>query len=213
VALLVAAPASRADVVFPALPVGTNLSSEASASFSNDGADPIMLGTAGLTGADAKAFHLPSLSDGCSGQRLEPGDACQLTLEFTPQHLGDHHAVLTIAVSGGGGGSFTLGLSGQGTPSLAFSPTLVDFGVVSNGAGFGTEPKPRRAITVQNVSDQPLTSLQLRLAPHGGFSITASTCTPTLEAHASCALGVSMTGTGRSRSEGGGRAPSPRGGS
>jgi hypothetical protein len=89
--------------------------------------------TATVAGAAAGDFALTTNS--CAGRSLAAGASCTLTIGFSPQEAGTRSAGVTV--SGTGGASATIRLSGAGqlNPVLAVSPGLVVPGQVVTAVG------------------------------------------------------------------------------
>jgi hypothetical protein len=65
----------------------------------NPTADPVQLGTASVTGADAADDTISS--DGCSGTTLAAGATCEITLEYSAATAGNNTATLEVPEQGG----------------------------------------------------------------------------------------------------------------
>ena len=74
--------------------VATGSSMQESIVVQNISDSMLTVGQASLGGTDVGQFALGT--DGCSGQRVAPGDICQVHVEFSPASLGAKQATLTI---------------------------------------------------------------------------------------------------------------------
>jgi hypothetical protein len=90
------------------------------------GEQPLNIGQAGLTGADAGQFTIVSGQDNCSGQTVSGGNTCTIEVAFAPTNTGARTAALSIP-SDATSGTATVGLSGTGqtaaTPPTPTPPT------------------------------------------------------------------------------------------
>jgi hypothetical protein len=92
----------------------------------------------GLGGNNAGDFQLTS--NGCTGHSLSVGASCSVTVLFEPTAAGARAA--TLSVSGSGGSSASVKLSGTGrlNPTIAVSPGVVVPGQVVVLTGDNFEP-------------------------------------------------------------------------
>jgi hypothetical protein len=121
-------------------------------------------------------------SDLCSGQPLQPGSSCGLTVSFAPGSVGAKNVTLTVSAD-------TLSaarvLTGAGVlPGMAtVSPTAQDYSTVLIGA---TADVP---FTVSNMSSQPTPAISAAL-DGSAFSIQQNGCSGTLAPMANCTVTV-----------------------
>ena len=102
-----------------------------------------------VTGPDAADFRV--VGDDC-GQAPEPGQACQITVAFSPGGQTERSARLDL--QGEDGRSSSVPLRGRGTATggaAQISPTALDFGRVALGTTTGPRP-----VLVTNTGDAPL---------------------------------------------------------
>jgi hypothetical protein len=142
-----------------------------------------------------------SATQNCTGQTLEAGQSCTISVVFQPG--------AAVAQSGGttaafNGQSFTIDYAGNGIKAFLINPTALDFGNVENDFHSSTQ-----AVTVTNVTGAA-EAISGFVNPAGVFG-GSSDCTGTLAAGASChmyfqfsptALGTqSATATGSWRTQ------------
>ena len=86
-----------------------------------------------LLGADPSQFSV--VSDGCSGQFLDPGDSCSVSVDFSPTSLGGKSGSLLIETDDPNG-PLSVPLSGSGTdPDESIVPASIPFGGQLVGTG------------------------------------------------------------------------------
>jgi PKD repeat protein len=78
-----------------------------------------------ITGSDASEFAIPTADDLCSGEMLDPGQACWIGVQFTPTATGPRSATLNFGANNGSAEAPTVALSGIGTlpPTASFTIT------------------------------------------------------------------------------------------
>ncbi|HEX2298718.1 MAG TPA: choice-of-anchor D domain-containing protein, partial [Pseudonocardiaceae bacterium] len=84
--------------------------------------------------------------DGCTGQTMAPGASCAVTVQFSPQAVGERPAVLRFD-DNAPKSPHLLALQGSGAqPTLRFDPAVVQTGRVTTllGSGFA----PQRPVTI-----------------------------------------------------------------
>jgi hypothetical protein len=89
-----------------------------------------------LLGAGASQFSI--VSDGCTGQFLDPGSSCSVSVDFSPTSLGGKSANLLIETSDPNqpNGELSVPLSGSGTdPDESIVPASIPFGHQLVGTG------------------------------------------------------------------------------
>jgi hypothetical protein len=166
-------------------------------SFADNTTSPPQSLTLTNSGGIAATLALPVLTgqyslngDTCPAT-LNGGASCSLSVIFAPTGSGSLSGSLSVSgTSVNSGADTTAAASFTGTGlALALNPTAIDF---TPALIIGT-PSSQVLIAVQNVGAAAI-SLQ---APSitGDFAITASSCTSTLAANASCAYGITFTPT------------------
>jgi hypothetical protein len=85
----------------------------------NDGGAPLNAGTASIGGAQAADFQI--VDDGCSGQRLDPGEVCAIGIRFTPGAAGAREATVTVPGDAPAGAT-SVDLDGAGVPPTTGPP-------------------------------------------------------------------------------------------
>jgi hypothetical protein len=87
-------------------------------SFTNDGAAPLTLAGAAVSGSDAGAYNVTS--DGCFNATLDPGDTCDVSVAFDPDAVRSFSASLDMTDSDS---STSVALTGAGiTGTLSANP-------------------------------------------------------------------------------------------
>jgi hypothetical protein len=128
---------------------------------------------------------------------LDPGDDCDMGIEFDPMRTGSHGATLEVPIVGEPE-PFRLALSGQGKPSLTVTPTAYDFAPLPALGAPTSAGQPTVDVTIQNVTAEELTGLHANVTaalPFATrFSAAPGTCAATLAPGATCAFKVSFTG-------------------
>ena len=81
---------------------------------------PLQVGSVALAGADPSSFDL--VFDGCSGQLLSPGDACEVGARFAPAEAGGRSASIQIP-SNGSTSPVSVDLSGAGEAPAPAPPS------------------------------------------------------------------------------------------
>ncbi|HEX3737800.1 MAG TPA: choice-of-anchor D domain-containing protein, partial [Solirubrobacterales bacterium] len=136
------------------------------------GVTALEVGSVALGGTDPADFSI--VTDGCSGENLAHGESCEIEVEFAPAAIGPASAELEV-------GAATLGttpveLSGEGVPNpgISVTPTELDFGAQTVGAG----PGPARSLTVANTGTTPLEPGPAKIggAAAGDFRIGLNGC-------------------------------------
>lgn len=137
---------------------------EAVVSLANTGWLP--LAVPGLPGLAALPAPFAVADDGCTGAVLAPGEACGLTLAFTPGHDGEFRHPLELGPVGEG----QVVLTGQARgPRLATQPGHLSFGEVAVGGSSSPQ-----ALTVTNLTGA--TVRQVPLALPAQFERTGGDC-------------------------------------
>jgi hypothetical protein len=115
--------------------VAIGKSTAQAATISNDGDFPLQVQEAFMiTGVPSV---LAITDDGCSGQVVNPGSSCQLTVSFAPNASGYRDGA--IVVIGSGAGSVTpIAFSGTGIPPLNGTATVT--GTPAAGSGLSCHP-------------------------------------------------------------------------
>jgi len=101
----------------------------------------------------------------CPGEgEVEPGTSCQISVRFSPLHVGVINATITMPYTGSGGGTLVVSLSGTGTvgtPAVDLYPLPINFGQLP----VATAATPI-TLQVEATGTAPLTGI--------GFSITGA---------------------------------------
>ncbi|MCC6194688.1 MAG: choice-of-anchor D domain-containing protein, partial [Burkholderiales bacterium] len=143
----------------------------------------------GLTLSNGNAAEFVVSSNTC-GTSLAAGASCSLNVAYTPTGIGIDTSTLTFAHAGGP--AVEVSLSGAGgpppVPNLAAIPASVAFGNVTVGTSAS------QAILLRNTGGAAATGVAVSGAG-ARFRINAGTCSITLEAGASCTLGITYEPT------------------
>jgi hypothetical protein len=82
----------------------------------NEGPDPVTVGSIRLGGLNPDQFRTPPGADGCTGRTLAAAESCALSVRLKPDTSGIKHAVLTIPSTDPGATPATVTLRGTATP-------------------------------------------------------------------------------------------------
>ncbi|MDQ3885927.1 MAG: choice-of-anchor D domain-containing protein [Actinomycetota bacterium] len=107
--------------------------------------DNVSLPPNGGTGKHPEDYAITANT--CANRTLRPGESCEVTVQHSPQGVGERPAVLRFDDTAPNG-PHLVGLQGSGTqPQLQFNPAVTPAGRVVSliGSGFA----PQRAVTVQ----------------------------------------------------------------
>ncbi|MFN8512849.1 MAG: choice-of-anchor D domain-containing protein [Chloroflexia bacterium] len=157
----------------------------------NNGDAALVIASAVITTGGA---NFTKIADTCSGQTLNPGVSCTLSVVFNPTTTGPLGGVITLTDNAPSGGSTqTISLTGIGiTAQVSVVPASLDFGNVQVGA-----VSPAQTVTVTNVGAGPvsLSTIALGGTNAADFEVLDNTCTSgagaaTLPAGGSCTVSV-----------------------
>lgn len=109
----------------------------------NGSSAPVRVEDVTIDGEDPGDFELVDMA--CLNARLDPGDACSVSVRFRPADTGGRAARLVLSLDGGPG-ERTVALAGVGAgrPVLVVVPTRLDFG----GVDLDAEPEQRQVVVV-----------------------------------------------------------------
>ena len=173
--------ASPTSLTFGAITVGTTAATKA-ISISNTGG----ASATGVAFANTNAAEFPVSGNTC-GATIASGTTCTLNVAYAPSGVGADSETLTISYAGGT--SIPIALSGSGsaapTANLTASPTPVALGNVIVGQTSATT-----TITVSNGGGATATAMAFVNSNATEFVVSSNTCGSTLNAGASCTLGV-----------------------
>ncbi len=122
----------------------TSMATEFTVTNEGTGASASLSATFGGSGAGDFSFD----SNTCAGMRLDPGDSCTISVEFSPDAEGGSSATLTVS-DGDADATATLEGNGAAEAGLAISPTPFNFG----DAVIGTASSPN-VFTVENIGEE-----------------------------------------------------------
>jgi len=140
-----------------------------------------------ITGAAATSYAMGTTTCGAT---LSSESSCTVQVIFTPTASGGSAATLVLSSSTLGVTPLSVPLNGNGavTTGLGASPSKLTFSSVLVGASSAAQ-----TVTVTNTGSFAATSLTLTTA--APFSLTQNKCTSSLDAGASCTVGVVFTPT------------------
>jgi hypothetical protein len=136
--------------------------------------------------------HFAIVGDSCSGNALQPGVTCSISVLFAPDDIGQGLANLQVSGSPGGNASATLMGSGGGcADQLVIAPTTWDFGSVALGHA------PSTVFTLTNGGNMPIGPLNVCITGTGAslFNVTANGCNVSLQGQATCSVTVDFVPT------------------
>jgi len=131
----------------------------------------------------------------CPNPSLAAGSSCTVTITFKPTQTGTNTGLLTVS-DNAGTGSQTASITGTGasagSPAVTLSPTSIPFGKWNEGVQSSAV-----VVTLKNTGTATLniTSITFTGTNPTNFVKTASTCTTTLAASASCTISVAFKPT------------------
>jgi hypothetical protein len=179
---------SPATLQFPVTVIGKT-SIPMNVTLTSSGNSPVNFDSFTITGSDAQDFAISANS--CSAA-LRATYTCTVSIIFTPSATGLRSATLSILDSAPGSPQ-RVPLSGASlSVVLSFNPAMVEFPVVTVGSG--SSPA---LVTAANtgIASTSITSVALRGANPGDFSIASNTCSGVLTGGASCTVGVAFEPT------------------
>jgi hypothetical protein len=150
----------------------------------NSGAAATQLSNLDVTGGSG-SFWANSNSSDCWNHQLQPGESCNVEVDFSPQDALEYEAELRATVNGY---SFTATLGGQGgRASIDATPNPADFGAVTIGAKGEV-----RTITLTNSGNIPAGFFIGIVAggDSGSFQLLSENCSGELQPGASCSAQV-----------------------
>ncbi|HEX2300416.1 MAG TPA: choice-of-anchor D domain-containing protein, partial [Pseudonocardiaceae bacterium] len=123
----------------------------------NTGRAPLRINAVGLpTIPDQTPQDYRITKDACTGKTVRPGESCVVTLQFSPQGIGERPAVLQLD-DNAPRSPHQLTLQGGGNqPSLRFDPATVQVGRVTTLIGSGFAPRHNVLIQMPD-SSGPIT--------------------------------------------------------
>ena len=162
-------------VSFAATTVGATTTAQ-NVTVSNTGGSPVTLQAATVTGDFA-------IRANTCGSSLAPSTGCTIAVVFSPTVSGSRTGSLQV---GGGSGMLTAPLSGTGTiPATdGISPGSLTFATQQIGTTSAAQQ-----VVLSNAGDVALTLVAARIG--SGNFVAVSGCGASLNAHATCSIGVS----------------------
>jgi|SRR5208337_311785 len=171
---------------FPSSPVGDTATRNLTVT--NTGkTNPLIIGS--VTSSDPAEFAVGTSTCPSGGIGLAPGLACTIAIGFTPRDLDARRATLMISDNTASSPQ-SVALSGNGTITMAVSPTSYAFRNVNLGS------KATKELTVQNLQANPVSLTEaFGGANAGDFRVTGGSCGATLAAKTACTLLVTFAPT------------------
>ncbi len=164
-------------LAFSPIPVGTT-SSYQSTTVTNTGGSDLQIGPITATTDFLEQNNCPA--------SLSSGAACTVNVAYAPTAIGARAGMLTMGTNTAGG-QLAVALSGTGTAAgaVVLTPSNLNFG--SALVGSHTQPQ---YLTIAN---NGVVAVSLGVpSVTGSFVLTATTCTGTLSANASCTVGIAF---------------------
>jgi hypothetical protein len=167
---------------------------------SNGGAAALDIGTLLVEGTQGSSFTI--VDDGCSGQDLPVGGACEVSVTFEPVDPGAdtaYYANLEVPDNLSSSPQLVPLIGNGALPSIAFSPSPVAFGSDSESVPSGTTVSQNLTISnPDNLLPGPgelhLGALELSGAQSSSFSLSDDTCSnQTLGPGQTCTVSVSFS--------------------
>ncbi|MGH3797794.1 MAG: choice-of-anchor D domain-containing protein [Pseudonocardiaceae bacterium] len=135
----------------------------------NNGSAPMTISAVGLPTDAGPAKHPEDYKitkDGCTGRTLRPGESCAVTLQHSPQGVGDRPAVVRFDDNAPNAPQL-VAVQGSGLqPRLQFNPAVAPASRVSTL--FGSDFPPQHSVTIQ-MPDVP-GLITVTTDPAGNFS-------------------------------------------
>lgn len=155
----------------------------------NTGSTSLNINSASIAGSDATDFAVTS--DTCTGAMLPPGDACSISVAFTPSATGTRTASLSV-LSDASNSPNSVALSGTGTaPVASIAPASISFPTTAVGS-----TAPARSVTLTNTGTGPLIVGVVSITGENpaDFAISADSCSnQTIAPGANCSISVTYT--------------------
>jgi len=181
---------SPATVTFPGTTVvGATDATTETITIKNTGTASVGFTNFTITGAGQNSFNLSSSCPG-PGSTLAVGASCPAVITFVPQAVGTQTATMTVSDNAG---SQTATLTGVGAsanaPAVTLTPTSIAFASTPEGGETAAQ-----LVTVKNSGTAALaiTSIAVAGTNPTDFLKTATTCTSSLAAGASCTVSVAF---------------------
>ena len=138
-----------------------------------------------FTGISIPAGSPFAIASNTCGASLAAGAACTVGVTFTPSALGGATGTLSFADSAINSPQM-VSLSGTGTAPVTLSTISISFGTISVASS-------ARSVTLTNAQSVALTFTSIGVT--GPFAIASNTCGASINAGASCTVGVTFTPT------------------
>jgi hypothetical protein len=152
---------------------------------------PIVLGPPSALAADPNGDYQITTGSCTEGMTLNPGDSCNLTLQFSPMALQSSQGTLTLPNNGNRGRKLAIKLRGRGVLGrLTRSPTSLNFDTMP--VGLPSEPL---FVTLTNSNAVPITIAPATVAGKEAaeFVVNQSACGARVPASQSCLIAVTFT--------------------
>jgi hypothetical protein len=165
----------------------TNTTSAAqSVTLTNTGSGVLSISSIALTGSNPGDF---AISANTCGPTVAPGANCSIGITFTPLASSARAANLTFADNASTSPQ-SVTLTGKGLDPFAVSPATLAFG--NEGAGTTSAAKN---VTLRNNTSAPVSITGTSITGPNGteFAQAATTCGPSLAAHAACTVSITFS--------------------
>jgi hypothetical protein len=153
---------------------------------------PIILGSPSITASDTNgAYQIDPSSTCADGITLAPGEACTVTLQFSPTALKASKATLAIPNNGNRARRLAIGMHGRGILGrLTHKPTALNFHKVPVGS-----PSASLSVTLTNGNAVPIAIDPVTVAGKEApeFVPDPSACGATVPANQGCTINVTLT--------------------
>ncbi len=156
-------------------------------SVKNVGQAPLTVSGAQLTGAQASDFAISA--DHCSGQTVEPGEACEIDVTYSPASEGSYSAALAVSDNASDSPQ-NVTLTGTTPTDASVAPTSIDFGTVTPG-----QTSAPHGVTVTNTGGAPLevSSAQITGPQASYFAVAQDQCSgQSIQPGGSCSITVTF---------------------
>jgi hypothetical protein len=165
--------------------VRVGVPSQQSVRIINSGYIPLVISQVSKTG-DA-VFTLPN---GETTITIEPGDSCNLVVQFLPTAIRDYIGTITLTHNASSGSPPYVLLTGRGIQaSITIDPTNINFGNVNVGDSLW------RSVRITNGGNTPLVISSLAISPNDVFTLPNTEPPITVQPNGNCDITVQFSPT------------------
>lgn len=180
-------------LAFGATQVGTSNTAPvpATITITNTGGGNLVISAVNRSGTNAADFAATGTCAAAAPVTVAPGATCTLSARFTPSAAGTRTATMTLASNAATNPAIALAGTGSAVPvpSVNLSANTLAFPTQTVGT-----TSAARQLTLTNSGSAALTVTQVATSPNPEFAAT-SNCVGTINAGASCTIGVTFTPT------------------